>query len=186
MTPRGFRLLVCLFALIMIGGLFAAGPSRAELGLVPTVPCEDWVREPTRYSGAVRLDRCDVDARGASYESQTRYATIDVRGASGTTTTRWSTEDPDWVWLAASFALDPYARARFIARHEDEMVRRVTIVGRVSGTTIDSRPDRSILRPFGLALILAGALALALLIRTQRKWNARKLELTRVTRPTTF
>ncbi len=66
MTHSGYVLLVALLALLVVAGAMAAAPRPAELGFVPTMPCEEWFAHPVD-SGPIRLEGCIVDVEINSY-----------------------------------------------------------------------------------------------------------------------
>lgn len=147
MTRNGYRLLLGLLALLLVGGGIAAAPTRVELGLVPSMSCEEWW--PQRDStGPVRVEGCVVDAAVYSYTARLddrglQDALVQVRPAGWQATEQTVTERAEVVWLTTDpeilslvdrgrRAPDDDAHDRFVQRYDAELLRARPIVGTVS------------------------------------------------------
>ena len=149
MTVTGYRLLLALLTLVLVGGFVLAAPKPSELGLTPALSCEEWFRSPAP-SGLVRLEGCVVDLDGHAYNerldgSGVEVALVKVRppgwspGLSPSEDAEpagvlWRTDDPSVLALVdrGRRASDERAYERFIERYDTEVLRVRPIVGSIS------------------------------------------------------
>jgi hypothetical protein len=144
-TVTGYRLLLALLALVLFTGVILAAPRPAELGVTPTLSCEQWFRSPAP-SGPVRLEGCVVDLDGHAYDERldgrgVEVALVKVRPPGWSPSEEaepagvlWRTDDPSVLAVVdrGRRASDESAYNRFVERYDAEVLRVRPIVGAIS------------------------------------------------------
>lgn len=145
MTRVGYRLLLALLVSFALGGVLAAAPVPTELGLVPSMSCEEWFADP-RASGVVRLEGCTVDLFTTSFHERLdgqglESAVVQVRPAgwtwddaveTGPAQLLWHTTDPEVLSLVdRGRRSSDEAYVRFAERYASRLLRVRPVVGSI-------------------------------------------------------
>jgi hypothetical protein len=193
-TQPGYHLAVILFAALVFVGAVLALPTKAELGLTETMACDTFLARPSSMDD-VRLTGCELDAEGVREHPRDRDAVlvpivhhderhelfwvVTAEHAPELAERRRACPDDDGCWR------------RWVARHpsaipQGDVVGTVIRVEAHDDAALDAQlaPYEADLvfapeleRAFGVVVSLLGLLGLALVLSAQRRWSARRAEL---------